>query len=112
MAQINFGLLKLLDKPDQFGVVRRFPRHKSLRFLTELFNRLLYPFFKPLLLGDDFVLGLLNVPLVFGRIGAMEFEFCFHAPNPRLDVRCLDRANAVDLLDITPFGVKRRTESV
>ena len=112
MAQIDFGLLKLLGKPDQFGVAPGSPPLESLCFLTELVNRLLYSFFKPLLLGDDFVLRLLNIPLVFSRIGAVELESRFHAPNPRRDVGRLDRANAVNLLNITPFGVKRRGESV
>jgi hypothetical protein len=112
MAQIDFGLLKLLGKPDQFGVARSSPPLKSLCFLTELVNRLLYSFFEALLFGDDFVLRFLNIPLVFWRIGAVEFESRFHAPNPCRDVGCLDRTNAVDLLNITPFGLKRRRESV
>jgi hypothetical protein len=112
MLQIDFGLGELLGKPDQFRIARSSPPLKPLCFLTELVNRLLYSFFKTLLLGDNFVLGLLNVPLVFGRIGAVELEFFFQALNPVRDVGRLYRANAVDLLDITSIGVKRRSESV
>ncbi|WP_245451232.1 hypothetical protein [Borborobacter arsenicus] len=103
---------ELLGQPLQFRIAARLPSFKSLRFLTKLPDQFLEPFLKPLLFRDNLVLRLLDLALIFRRIGALELKFCLRTPNPCGDVRSFDGTDTVNLLQIAPLCVERGGEAV